>query len=80
MLTPSLKMGPGKVGGDPVRIEDLLALLEKYPGWKGSFEANNEDLDALVPFSEHQLQFSKKSAWTNLVFYSVFRIFFAFEI
>merc|ERR1719453_119388 len=38
----------GKVGGDPVRIEDLLALLEKYPGWKGSFEANTEDLDALV--------------------------------
>merc|ERR1719478_1298447 len=38
----------GKVGGDPVHIEDLLALLEKYPGWKGSFEANTEDLDALV--------------------------------
>jgi len=38
----------GKVGGDPVHIEDLLALLEKYPGWKGSFEANTEDLDSLV--------------------------------
>merc|ERR1719506_1595942 len=38
----------GKVGGDPVHIEDLLALLEKYPGWKGSFEANTEDLNALV--------------------------------
>merc|ERR1719194_315380 len=38
----------GKVGGDPVHIGDLLALLEKYPGWKGSFEANAEDLNALV--------------------------------
>merc|ERR1719487_2080150 len=38
----------GKVGGDPVHIEDLLALLEKYPGWKGSFEANTEDLNNLV--------------------------------
>merc|ERR1719453_713217 len=38
----------GKVGGDPVHIEDLLALLEKYPGWKGSFEANTEDLNSLV--------------------------------
>merc|ERR1719353_2785469 len=38
----------GKVGGDPVHIEDLLALLEKYPGWKGSFDANTEDLNNLV--------------------------------
>jgi hypothetical protein len=38
----------GKVGGDPVHIEDLLALLEKYPGWKGSFEANTEDLNNIV--------------------------------
>jgi len=38
----------GKVGGDPVHIGDLLALLEKYPGWKGSFEANAEDLSALT--------------------------------
>merc|ERR1719238_149048 len=38
----------GKVGGDAVHIEDLLALLEKYPGWKGSFEANTEDLNNLV--------------------------------
>merc|ERR1719316_785813 len=37
-----------KVGGDPVHIEDLLALLEKYPGWKGSFEANTEDLNNIV--------------------------------
>merc|ERR1719473_787113 len=37
----------GKVGGDPVHIGDLLALLEKYPGWKGSFDANAEDLNAL---------------------------------
>jgi len=37
-----------KQPGEPVHVGDLLAVLTRYPGWKGSFDAAEEDLEALV--------------------------------
>jgi hypothetical protein len=39
----------GKRPDEPVRIADLLRVLEQYPGWKGGdLEAKSSDLDELV--------------------------------
>jgi len=34
--------------GAPVRVDDLLRVLSRYPGWKGGFDAQEEELDALM--------------------------------
>jgi len=34
--------------GAPVHVDDLLRVLSKYPGWKGSFDAQEEEIDALM--------------------------------
>jgi hypothetical protein len=38
----------GKQPDEPVHVGDLLAVLTRYPGWKGSFDAAEEDLEVLV--------------------------------
>merc|ERR1719262_2124384 len=34
--------------GSPVYVDDLLRILSHYPGWKGSFDAQDEDIDLLM--------------------------------
>lgn len=38
----------GKEPGEAVLVGDLLGVLSQYPGWKGSFDAAQEDIDALI--------------------------------
>lgn len=38
----------GKGPDSPVRVDDLLNVLGRYPGWKGSIDTTEEDEDGLV--------------------------------